>query len=116
MSMRKAFAFLLAMTTTGCSTVMTIRQNTAAINASADTIRTNTAAICESTRGPTALPPALQGVHNLRAPLEAVAALSPTRQGVASLRDPMTRVAALDMPRQSVAALNAPMTRVAALE
>jgi len=107
MSMRKAFALLAAAAMTGCSFATTIRQNTAAINGSSDTIRTNTAAIGESTRGTTALVPALQGVNNLRAPLEAVAALSPTLQGVASLRDPMTRVAALDMPMQSVAALNA---------
>jgi uncharacterized protein YceK len=59
--MRKAFALLLAVEATGCSTVMTIRQNTAAINASSDSIRTNTAATGESTRGTTALVPALQG-------------------------------------------------------
>src|SRR6476659_247318 len=110
MSMRRAFALLPAAAMTGCSFATTIRQNTAAINGSSDTIRTNTAAIGESTRGTTALVPALQGVNNLRAPLDM------PMQSVAALNAPMMRVAALETPMNSVAQLDGPMRSVAAMK
>ena len=116
MTTRTTAVMMAAAMMAGCNTAATIRQNTVGINASTDAIRTNSAAIAESTKGTTALIPALDGVNSLRAPLESVAALSPTLQGVANLREPMTRVAALDAPMQSVAALNGPMLRVAALD
>ena len=95
MSMRKGrvvFLLALALASVSCSVATTVGRNTEAIEKSSATIQSNTAAIQESTKGTTALVPALQQVERLEGPLTRVAGLDPTLRSVADLRAPMTSV------------------------
>src|SRR5688500_10937935 len=69
----------------GCSVATNVRRNTEAIEGSSASIRSNTAAVQESTKGTSALVPALEGAERLRQPLTDVARLEPTLKAVAGL-------------------------------
>src|SRR6186713_1347690 len=105
--------FLLAtLASVSCSVATTVGRNTEAIEKSSATIQSNASAIQESTRGTTALVPALQQVQKLEGPLTQVAGLDPTLRSVADLRGPMTNVAGLGPAMESLAKLDQPMTRL----
>ena len=96
MTGRARLLLLVALPCAGCSFATTVRQNTAAIVKSTETIGTNTEAIEASTSGTSSLVPALQDVVQLRGPMQAVATLGEPMQRVAALGEPMSRVAGLD--------------------
>ena len=115
MSTRPSVLVVLASLVSGCSVATNVRQNTEAINNSSAAIKGNTAAVQESTKGTSALVPALEGAERLRQPLTDVARLEPTLKSVASLGEPLGRVAGLDGSLRGVAALEQPITRLVGL-
>jgi hypothetical protein len=117
----------LAAILAGCATVPTIKENTGAINRSAEAIATNTEAVGETSATLSELEPSMVRLAELQEPMEAlhgpmveVAALGPDLRRVAELDGPLSemasRVTDLNLSMGTLMELRASMDRLMALE